>query len=97
MPRYVIEREVPGVGQLSSAELQAISKQSVSIIDELGQGLVWLQSFVADDKIYCVYDSPNAELIHVHARCMGLPANVVSEVRVIVDPATATATATAKG
>jgi hypothetical protein len=89
MPKYVIEREIPGAGQLSVAELRAISKQSVGIVKELGQGLTWLHSFVADDKIYCIYESPNQELIQEHARCMGIPANSVLEVRTIIDPTTA--------
>ncbi len=89
MPRYVIEREIPGAGQLSAIELRTISKQSVGIIKELGSGLTWLQSFVVDDKIYCIYESPSAELIHEHARCMGIPANFVAEVRVMIDPTTA--------
>jgi hypothetical protein len=89
MPRYVIEREIPGAGQLSSDELRSISKQSVSIVKELGQGLTWLHTFVADDKMYCIYDSPNAELVREHARCMGVPATVVAEVRTVIDPSTA--------
>jgi hypothetical protein len=89
MPRYVIEREIPGAGQLSPVELRTISKQSVGILKELGQSITWLHSFVTDDKIYCIYDSPNVELIHEHARCMGIPANHVAEVRVMIDPTTA--------
>jgi hypothetical protein len=89
MPRYVIERDIPGAGQLSPAELRSISKQSVGIVKEVGGGLTWLHTYVADDKMYCVYDSPNAELIYEHARCMGIPATLVNEVRVIIDPSTA--------
>jgi hypothetical protein len=89
MPKYVIEREIPGAGKLSPVELRTISKQSVSIVKELGNGLTWLHSYVADDKIYCVYESPSKELIHEHARCMGIPASEVQEVRVTIDPSTA--------
>ena len=89
MPRYVIEREIPGAGQLSSDELRSISKQSVGIVKEVGGGLTWLHTYVADDKMYCVYDSPSADLIYEHARCMGIPATLVAEVRVIIGPSTA--------
>ena len=89
MPKYVIEREIPGAGKLSPVELRTISKQSVEILKELGQGVTWLQSFVTDDKIYCIYESPNEALIHEHARCMGIPASVVAEVRAMTDPTTA--------
>jgi hypothetical protein len=88
MPKYVIEREIPGAGQLSAVELGAITKQSISILKELGHGVTWLQSFVTDDKIYCIYESPNEELIHEHARCMGIPATSVAEVRTTIDPTT---------
>jgi hypothetical protein len=88
MPMYVIEREIPGAGKLSAVELRTISKQSVSIIKELGQGLTWIHSYVVDDKIYCIYESPNADLIHEHARCLGTPANSVLEVRAVIDPST---------
>ncbi|HEY8077276.1 MAG TPA: DUF4242 domain-containing protein [Labilithrix sp.] len=89
MPKYVIERVIPGAGQLSPAELQAVSKQSVAILKELGRGVTWLQSYVTDDKIYCIYESPNEELIHEHARCLGIPATVVAEIRATTSPATA--------
>ena len=88
MPRYMIEREIPGAGQMSDVELRTISKQSISIIKELGAGLAWVESFVTADKIYCVYESPNAALIHEHARCMGIPASAVAEVRMTIDPRT---------
>ena len=89
MAKYVIEREIPGAGQLSATELQTISKQSIGIIKELGGGLTWLQSFVVADKIYCIYESPNVDLIHEHARCMGIPASFVAEIRSVIDPTTA--------
>jgi hypothetical protein len=89
MPKYVIEREIPGAGKLSAVELKAISKQSLGVVKEIGNGLTWLHTYIADDKMYCVYDSPNAELIHEHARCMGIPATVVAEVHNVIGPSTA--------
>ena len=89
MPKYVIERQMPGVGKMSAIELRTVSKQSVGIITELGRGLTWLHSYVADDKIYCVYESPDVELIQEHARCMGIPASSVLEVRAMIGPKTA--------
>ena len=91
MPKYVIEREIPGAGKLSAAELAAISQKSCSVLRELGPQIQWLQSYVTDDKIYCVYIAPSAELIREHARQGGFPANRVSEVRSIIDPTTAEA------
>jgi hypothetical protein len=88
MPRYVIEREIPGAGKLSEVELRTVSAQSNGIIAEMGQGVTWLHSYVTDDKVYCVYDSPNAELIYEHARCLGTPANSVAEVRRMIGPET---------
>jgi hypothetical protein len=89
MPRYVIEREIPGAGQLSPAELRVISQKSVGVLSEIGRGLTWIQTFIADDKMYCIYDAPGPELIHEHARCMGIPANQISEIRATIDPSTA--------
>jgi hypothetical protein len=89
MPRYVIERNHPGAGQLSQVELRTISKQSVGVIAEVGSGLQWVESFVTSDKIYCIYDSPSPDLIYEHARCMGIPANVVAEVHTMISPKTA--------
>jgi hypothetical protein len=89
MPKYVIERVIPGAGQLSPVELKTISQQSVGILKELGRGIKWLHSYIVDDKIYCIYDSPNTDLIHEHARCMGIPATVVAEVHATISPATA--------
>jgi len=89
MPRYVIERDIPGAGQLSESELRAISQMSVGILRELGPTITWLHSYVVDDKIYCIYDAPNTEMIHVHARCMNTPVTRVSEVRAVIDPSTA--------
>ena len=89
MPRYVIEREIPGAGQLSPVELRVISQKSVGVLREIAGGLTWLQTFIVDDKMYCIYDAPSPELIHEHARCMGIPANLVSEVRATIGPNTA--------
>jgi Protein of unknown function (DUF4242) len=89
MPKYVIERTLPGAGQLSQAELQGISQKSNQVLCDLGPEIRWLQSYVTDDKIYCVYIAPNAEMIAEHARLGGFPANKISEVRTIIDPTTA--------
>ena len=89
MPKYVIERELPGAGQLSSAELQGISRKSCDVLQALGPDIQWVQSYVVDDKIYCVYIAPDADIIREHARAGGFPANRVSEVRAVIDPTTA--------
>jgi len=89
MPKFVVEREVPGIGRMSAQELQAISHKSCSVLNGLGPQIQWLESFVADDKIYCVYIAPNAEMIREHARQGGFPANRISEVRTMIDPTTA--------
>lgn len=89
MPRYVIERELPGAGQLSGAELRAISRKSCEVLQALGPDIQWVQSFVTGDKIYCVYVAPDAEIIREHARCGGFPANTISAVRAVIDPTTA--------
>lgn len=89
MPKYVIEREIPGAGKLSQEELQAISLKSIGIVKELGPDLQWVHSYVTDDKIYCVYNAPSEALIEEHAKCGGFPANSISAVRSIIDPVTA--------
>lgn len=89
MPKYVIEREVPGAGKLSAQEVQAISQKSCSVLSKLGPQIQWLHSYVTGDKIYCVYIAPNEELIREHARQGGFPANRISEVKQIIDPTTA--------
>ena len=89
MPRFVIERELPGAGKLSPAELQAISQRSVNVLHSLGPTIQWVHSYVTDDKIYCVYNAPSRELVLEHARCGGFPANRVSAVAAIIDPVTA--------
>jgi hypothetical protein len=89
MPKYVIERELPGAGQLSAADLQAISRKSCDVLNSLGPDIQWVQSYVTDDKIYCVYIAPDADIIREHARAGGFPANKISEVRAGIDPTTA--------
>lgn len=89
MPKYVIEREIPGAGNLSSQELQSISQTSCGVLRELGPQVQWVQSYVTDDKIYCVYIAPNEEMVREHARQGGFPANSVAHVRTMIDPTTA--------
>jgi cell division inhibitor SulA len=91
MPKYVIEREIPGAGQLTTAQLNGISQKSCSVLKALGPQIQWIESYVTDDKIYCVYIAPNAELVREHARQGGFPANRVSELRRMIDPTTAEA------
>jgi len=89
MPKYVIERELPGAGKLRPEELRAISEKSVGILGTLGPKIQWVQSYVVDDKLYCVYNAPSPKLIEEHAKCGGFPCNKVSRVRAIIDPTTA--------
>ena len=89
MPRYVIERELPGVGDLSDEQLRGISQKSCGVLNVLGPQIQWVQSFVTGDRIYCVYIAPNEEIIREHARQGGFPATRVSEVKAIIDPTTA--------
>lgn len=89
MPKFVIEREIPGAGKLSAQELKGISQKSCSVLQELGPQVQWQQSFVTDDKIYCVYIAPDERDIQEHASQGGFPANRVAEVRTIIDPTTA--------
>jgi hypothetical protein len=86
MPKYVIEREIPGAGKLSAAELQGISQKSCGVLRNMGPQIQWLQSYVTDDKIYCVYIAPNEAAIREHASQGGFPANRISQVRTIIDP-----------
>ena len=88
MPKYVIEREIPGAGKLSASELQAISQKSCSVLRNLGPQIQWVQSYVTPDKIYCIYISPNEDLIRKHAAEGGFPANRISEIKTIIDPTT---------
>ena len=89
MPKFVIERDLPGAGKLSTAELTAISKKSCGVLQELGPSVQWVQSYVTDDQIYCVYIAPNEEMVREHARLGGFPATRVSRVRTMIDPTTA--------
>ena len=89
MPKYVIEREIPGAGKLSSQELKAISQKSCGVLSEMGPQIQWLQSYVTGDKIYCVYIAPNEKMVREHAKQGGFPANRVSEVASVIDPTTA--------
>jgi Nickel responsive protein SCO4226-like len=89
MPKYVIERELPGAGQLPAETLKAISQKSCSVLKGLGPQIQWVQSYVTDDKIYCIYIAPNKEMVLEHARQGGFPANSIAEVRGIIDPTTA--------
>jgi len=91
MPKYVIEREIPGAGQLSQNDLQAISQKSCNVLSELGPSIQWLESFVTDNKIYCVYIAPNEDLVRQHAEKGGFPANRISEVKQVISPTTAEA------
>ncbi len=89
MPKYVIEREIPNAGKLSKDELQAISQKSCVVLRNLGPQIQWLQSYVTDDKIYCVYIAPNEKMVRDHAEQGGFPANRISEVKSVIDPTTA--------
>jgi len=91
MPRYVIERELPGAGKLSPAELQAISQTSCSVLQAMGPTIQWDHSYVTADKIYCVYIAPNEAAVREHAKRGGFPANSVVKVTTIIDPTTAEA------
>ena len=88
MPKYVIERELPGAGSLSADELRAVSQKSNQIIRDLGPDIRWLQSYVTEDTLYCVYVAPDEDIIFEHARCGGFPANKVTKVSVVIDPST---------
>jgi hypothetical protein len=91
MPKYVIEREIPGAGSLSPETLQAISQTSCGVLHKLGSEIQWVHSYVTPDKIYCVYIAPNEALVREHAKLGGFPANSVAEVKTIIDPTTAEA------
>ena len=88
MPKYLIERNIPGASNLSTPELKAISQNSCGVLSNMGPQIQWVQSYVAGDKIYCVYIAPNEQMIREHAQQGGFPANVVSEVKSIIDPTT---------
>ena len=91
MPKYVIERDLPGAGKLTPAELRDVSKKSCGVLHNLGPDITWLQSYVTGDKIYCVYIAPNEEMIREHAKQGGFPANKISKVTAVIDPSTAEA------
>ena len=89
MPKYVIEREFSGAGKLSAQELQGISQKSCDVLNEMGPQIQWVQSYVTDDKLYCLYIAPNEEMVREHAQKGGFPANRISEVKSVIDPTTA--------
>lgn len=89
MPQFVIERDMPGVGKLGPADLKAASQGSCNVLRTLGPEIQWVHSYVTDDKIYCVYRAPSADIIRQHAETAGFPANSVAEVRATIDPTTA--------
>ena len=91
MPRYVIERDIPKVGQSSAAQLQSVAAKSCSVLNQMGPQVQWVQSYVTGDRIYCVYIAPSEEAVREHARRGGFPANRVSQVVAVIDPTTAEA------
>ena len=91
MPKYLIERDIPGAGQLSAAELQGISQKSCAVLREIGSQIQWVHSYVTGDKVYCVYIAPNEQMIRRHAEQGGFPANRISEIKSVIDPTTAEA------
>ena len=91
MPKFVIERDIPGAGKLSPAQLQAISQKSCGVLKELGPSIQWVHSYVTGDKIYCIYIAPNEEMVREHATQGGFPANRISQITTMIDPTTAEA------
>ena len=89
MPKFVIERDVPGAGKLSPQQLQEMSKKSCSVLREMGPQVQWIQSYVTDEKIYCVYIAPNEDAVRKHAQQGGFPANRISRIRAVIDPTSA--------
>ena len=89
MPKYIIERELPGAGKLSAGELKGIAQKSCAVLDKLGPKIQWVESYVTNDRIYCVYVAPNEQLIREHAQQGGFPASRISEIKTIIDPTTA--------
>jgi len=89
MPKYVIEREIPGVGDWSAEQLKGASQTSCRVLDEMGPEIEWLHSYVTDDKIYCVYNAANEDLVREHARRGGFPADSIAEVKAMINPSTA--------
>jgi len=91
MPKYLIEREIPGAGKLTAEQLQAVSRTSCGVLKQMGPQIQWLESYVTEDKVYCVYIAPNEEAVREHARQGGFPANRISAIQSIIDPTTAEA------
>ena len=91
MPKYVIERELPGAGKMTREQLREVAQKSNGVLHTLGPKIQWVETYVSDDKLYCVYNAPSPKLIEEHARCGGFPANRISQVRSIMDPTTAEA------
>ena len=89
MPQYLIERNIPGAGKLTPAELKAISQKSCGVLNQMGPTIQWVHSYVTGDQIYCVYRAPNEAMVREHARLGGFPADRVSEIRTVIDPTTA--------
>ncbi len=89
MPKYLIERELPGAGKLSPQDLRAISQKSCSVLNRMGPQIQWRESYVTTDKVYCVYIAPSEEMVREHAKQGGFPANRISEIKTIIDPTTA--------
>jgi hypothetical protein len=89
MPKYIIEREIPGAGKLSASELKGIAQKSCAVLDKLGPKIQWVESYVTGDKIYCVYVAPTEHMIREHAQQGGFPANSISEIKTIIGPTTA--------
>ncbi|MGH7594032.1 MAG: DUF4242 domain-containing protein [Gemmatimonadales bacterium] len=89
MPQYLVQRDIPGAGKLTAAELKAISQKSCSVLNHMGPQIQWVQSYVTGDQIYCVYRAPNQEMIREHARQGGFPANRILEINTLIDPTTA--------
>jgi len=89
MPKYLIERDIPGAGSLTPEQFQAISQKSCNVINELGPQIQWIESYVTEDKLYCVYISPNEKMVREHANRGGFPANRISEIKTVIDPTTA--------
>jgi hypothetical protein len=91
MPKYIIERNIPGAGKLTPAELNAISQKSCSVLQQMGPRIQWVQSYVTGDKVYCVYIAPNEDMVREHAKAGGFPANSIAEVKTMIDPTTSEA------
>ncbi len=89
MPKYIIEREIPGAGSLTAQDLQGISQKSCGILNDMGPKIQWIESYVTDDKIYCVYIAPDEATVRAHAEQGGFPANRISQIKTMIDPTTA--------